>query len=495
MKKPILLGLSLSLALAASAQNQNWTATAIDGSTISMQTYLSQGKTVLVDISAHWCPPCWSWHTSGIMEQLYHDFGPGGTNDLVIVWVDGDAASSIALLQGASGSQGDWTDGAEYPLIGPNGEGNVLANLYNITAYPTLFMHCPGTNNGAGVEVDRQNFWPFFNTWRTDCPAPFQNAALDVTLMQTEGGEACPGDQVTPSTVIYNQGTTAVTSATLKLKQNGTTLQTVNWTGSLAAGGYATANFNPQTITGFTQYQMEVSSPNGQADQNNVAQSEEITYTSAQPVSWSVTVEGKVDGYGSEFSWRMLDPNGVEVAEGGNTTVVNETDNCDGTTPAAGPGSYANNATFTEQIDLTELGCYKVEAFDSYGDGLLSPGYFRVRNSNSQIVVNVVFSCVGEASMANDAVGVVENSLDNSLSLYPNPTNGLVNVAFKLNGNEQTTIRVMNVLGQEVMSTSRVYGNGAQNTTLDMSALHNGVYYFVMQSGDLKATRKITLTR
>jgi len=70
-----------------------------------------------------------------------------------------------------------------------------------------------------------------------------------------------------------------------------------------------------------------------------------------------------------------------------------------------------------------------------------------------------------------------------------------VNVAFKLNGNEQTTIRVMNVLGQEVMSTSRVYGNGAQNTTLDMSALQNGVYYFVMQSGDLKAIRKITLTR
>jgi hypothetical protein len=53
----------------------------------------------------------------------------------------------------------------------------------------------------------------------------------------------------------------------------------------------------------------------------------------------------------------------------------------------------------------------------------------------------------------------------------------------------------MNVLGQEVMSTSRVYGNGTQNTTLDMSALQNGVYYFVMQSGDLKATRKITLTR
>ncbi len=493
MKKPVLLGLGLSLAMAAGAQNQSWTATAIDGSTIDIQSILNQGKTVLVDISAHWCGPCWSWHNSGIMEQLYHDFGPGGTNDLMIIFVDGDPASSLALLQGASGSQGDWTAGTPYPIIGPNGQGNTLANLYNISYYPTLFMHCPGAS--AGVEVDRQNFWPFFNTWRTDCPAPFQNGALDVTLMQTEGGELCPGDQVTPNTVIYNQGTTAVTSATLKLKQNGTVMQTVNWTGNLAAGGYTTANFNPLTLNNYAQFEMEISNPNGQADQYNVAQTENITYTVAQPVSWSVTVEGKMDGYASEFSWRMLDPNGVEVAQGGNTTVVNETANCSGTTPSAGAGSYANNATFTQTVQLTELGCYKLEAFDAYGDGLLSPGYLRVRNSNSQIIINMTYGCVGEGSMANNAVGVVENSLDNSLSLFPNPTNGLVNVNFKLNGNEPTTIRVFDVLGQEVLSSTRVYGNGAQTTSLDMSALENGIYYFVMQSGDLKATRKITLTR
>ncbi|MBK9193544.1 MAG: hypothetical protein IPO17_00845 [Flavobacteriales bacterium] len=58
----------------------------------------------------------------------------------------------------------------------------------------------------------------------------------------------------------------------------------------------------------------------------------------AAPVSWAVTVEGKVDQYPNEFAWHMLDPNGVVVAQGGNYTLVNaNTTNCDQGLPVAGP--------------------------------------------------------------------------------------------------------------------------------------------------------------
>ena len=63
-------------------------------------------KAVVVDISAHWCGPCWSWHTSGIMEELYHDFGPDGTDEFMVFFIDGDAGSSVSLLNGGSGSVG-----------------------------------------------------------------------------------------------------------------------------------------------------------------------------------------------------------------------------------------------------------------------------------------------------------------------------------------------------------------------------------------------------
>jgi hypothetical protein len=109
--KTLLVGAALSVSVLASAQNQSWTATDINGNEVSIQALLDEGKTVLVDISAYWCGPCWAWHTSRIMDKLYHEFGPDGTNDLAIIWVDGDAATTLALLNGGSGSQGDWVTG------------------------------------------------------------------------------------------------------------------------------------------------------------------------------------------------------------------------------------------------------------------------------------------------------------------------------------------------------------------------------------------------
>jgi hypothetical protein len=43
------------------------------------------------------------------MEKMYEEFGPEGTNDLMVLFIDGSSnpPSTVALVEGAAGSQGD----------------------------------------------------------------------------------------------------------------------------------------------------------------------------------------------------------------------------------------------------------------------------------------------------------------------------------------------------------------------------------------------------
>jgi hypothetical protein len=471
----------------ASAQNQSWTATAIDGNSYSIQDILDQGKTVLVDISAHWCGPCWAWHNSGIMEKIYREFGPDGTNDLMIFYVDGSynsgghLESTLALLQGTGsgdGMQGDWTAGTPYPIIGPNGYGMQLATAYNISAFPTLFMHCPGSN--TGVEIQRTATWEqFLSSWRTGCPAAFANGAIDAHLLEVENTELCPGEH--PVADVFNQGTSALTSATLTLRENGNVVETKNWTGNIAAFQHSVVSFDNTTVAGTATYEAEVSAPNGGVDANPLGNIQAESFSMApEAPSTLVSLELKTDNYGSETGWKLKDGNGAVVQQ-----------------VAAGTYADGSSSVHNYSWSLNPSECYTFEITDAYGDGICcsyGTGYYKLKNTWGTAVVfqqGAQFGGVEDKGFDTPAtVGVQENSLNNGLSIYPNPTSGIVNLEFA--ENTTATVDVFNVLGERVM-TSTFNTNGVR--TIDLGALNNGVYYMNVTAGSLTATRKITLSK
>ena len=126
----------------------DWTLTDLDGNDYTLYDELNDGKSIILDISATWCPPCWSYHTSGVLEQLYEDYGPDGTDQIRVFMVEGDDITNLACLYGSAGcnnsTMGNWVAGTDYPIFSPApAEANSFTNDYQLGYWPTIYGISP----------------------------------------------------------------------------------------------------------------------------------------------------------------------------------------------------------------------------------------------------------------------------------------------------------------------------------------------------------------
>jgi len=123
----------------------DFTATDLNGGSHKLYSLLDSGYTVFLDVSATWCGPCWNYHNSGALENLYNDYGPNGTNEVRVFFIEGDASTNQACLYGpvgcVGGTQGNWVAGTPYPIV--HTQGPTIANAYQVSYFPTIFAICP----------------------------------------------------------------------------------------------------------------------------------------------------------------------------------------------------------------------------------------------------------------------------------------------------------------------------------------------------------------
>ena len=130
-------------------QAHDFTVTTINNQSIHLQDWLDSGYYVLLDISATWCSWCWRLHSAHVLEQLYQNYGPNGTDEMRVLWVEGDDETDPSLIYGGTGSQGNWTSGVTYPIANDDN----ISSLYGVTGYPTVLLICPSgyTQNAYSV--------------------------------------------------------------------------------------------------------------------------------------------------------------------------------------------------------------------------------------------------------------------------------------------------------------------------------------------------------
>ena len=350
--KKILLILFLCLSTVINAQLPNgstapdWTLTDLNGTTHNLYTYLDQSYTVFIDFSAVWCGPCWGYHTSGALEDLYIHHGPLGfpnvnsnsTGDVMVFFIEGDANDLTCLYGTGCNTQGDWVTGTPYPIICTDGTVNndVVTSMYAISAWPTVYMVCPDrTTTDVGQPTNPYN-------GITCSPAAILSNDPKV-ISYSSVSIQCSGT-LAPVVTITNNGINNLTSLDIEVDVTGATTfnTTIPWTGNL--GTYQSTSVILPTITGMQGYEfvlITISNPNNGVDgdlNNNMT-----GFTSYPP---GVIGVGQIT---------------ASISQNGNSLTANA---ANGNAPYS--YSWSNNQT-TQTITPTVGGSYSVEIEDANG--------------------------------------------------------------------------------------------------------------------------------
>jgi len=458
----------------------NFTANDINGVSHTLYDYLDQGYNVILDVSATWCGPCWSFHNTNKLKDIYINHGPAGmpgvspttTNTTMVFFIEGDNSTGMADLNGTTGStQGNWVAGTPYPII----DNAQIAASFQITYFPTLYRIC--SNRRTTLISTGLSIAAMINA--TSCPVATasNNPAL---LYYTGDTEFC--GSVTPTMVMQNFGTSNLSSCTITATSAGATLGTLNWTGNLAKYGTQEVSIPGVSLNSSAEVSFAITSPNDVTsdDQLNVSLNRRVA------PGQSVTVEIVTDAYGSETRWELRNGSGTVLTSGGpynDLTAV-------GTT-------VQTPVTFTLPAGNQ---CYSLRVLDSYGDGMCcnyGQGSYTLKVGNTVVLTGGQFRAAAESRpfFAESSASTSDINVNN-INIFPNPTEGFLNTSFTLSAPSDVQVEVFNAVGQRVVSNSfGKLGSGQHLNVTDLSEFEAGIYTVTLIINGNRSSHRVSVAK
>jgi hypothetical protein len=103
---------------------------------------------------------------------------------------------------------------------------------------------------------------------------------------------------------------------------------------------------------------------------------------------------------------------------------------------------------------------------------------------------------VGFTLIVSDAAGVPTMSQVAGSALYPNPTTGRMRFEYSLPTSGDVSIRVSSIAGQQLLlPVSEFQTAGSHALDLDLSTLPAGAYVVTLNSGSMRGSQIVTVTR
>ena len=498
----------------------DFTLTDLDGNTHTLYDYLAAGKTVVIDFSATWCAPCWSYHNGGALEDVYNTYGPAGTDEMMVFMIEVDASTGLDDLNGTTGAtQGDWVTGTPYPII----ESSVTGDAYAVSFVPYIVMICP-----------THDYWE----------AGQLSTALDFYNM----AQTCPSLTDPPTAEFINPGSSMIGVA-VNFEDASLGLPT-SWEWTFASGTPASAtDQNPScTWAAAGTYDVTLVASNANGASAPITK-QIIIIDPALTDNLMVTFEECVNAWGNDFSpytWTGFDGDegtcwgdmsGVGISGQQSFNVYNHSEAVADGGPNLAPhgGNFAgmcmnvvtadapNDDWFiSPQVQLggaSSISLWAASVSTQWGaeefyiavsttgnapadfthvSSKLEPGesyeeFTQDLSAYNGQLIYVAIHCVSNDHFVFliDDINVATNlsivELSNDIQIYPNPSTGIVNI----NNVAGSTVLVYNVLGEVVSSIE----NANQFNTVDLSTYANGTYMVKVLTNDNVITKKIVLNR
>jgi len=499
MKKTLLSAMLVFAGFAAQAQladgsiAPDFTATDINGVEHHLYEYLDAGKTVIIDISATWCGPCWNYHGTDALADLYESYGMGASEEVVVLFIEGDPGTSVESIYGTNiesdtrATQGDWTQHSPYPIIDDtNGS---ISNDYALQYFPTIYMVCPSK---LTKELTQPSATVLRNQINSNCAETTMTGVNDKgRFADLAAGYYCQADGIYKAK-IKNLGLNRLMNATVVLKENGTVLATKQYTSNtgLAQYGSTTITFDSTNFAQGASHTVEVTNINGITPPFPTYLNEEVDIQAfhAAPTEREIEVRIHTDAYAGEAMWKIRNSNNTVVASGGPYE--------QGPESTGGAGGPDANTTISTMVTLPEGDdCYKIELIDTYGDGWTYSATedevhgIEIYNGDTSVFeyLNGSFggSVVLDAALITSSIAATPTVNDKHFAVYPNPTKGILNFITQ----EPVDVTVMDLTGKIVHTAKNI----TDGSSINLGNLQNGMYIAQIKGATTQKTEKIII--
>ena len=116
-------------------------------------------------------------------------------------------------------------------------------------------------------------------------------------------------------------------------------------------------------------------------------------------------------------------------------------------------------------------------------------------NGTYWVIVTDDILCESDTAFfeVTDLVTDIADIIISNLSIYPNPTSGLINIDFKVIGPINFEVRIINIIGERLFFDNLKSFEGEYSMSLDLSNFSKGIYFLEIETNDGVINKKLIL--